>query len=74
MRSHIHTTAAAAGALAAVAALLAAAPPASAAGTRDATADVLADRDVTCAHRRPRWSPCRPGRRRTTGCSGARGR
>ncbi|MFI6404091.1 autotransporter [Streptomyces sp. NPDC050548] len=47
MRSHIHTTAAAAGALAAVAALLVSAPPASAAGTRDATADVLADRDVT---------------------------
>ncbi|MER7179662.1 autotransporter [Streptomyces hyaluromycini] len=53
MRSHLHTTAAAAGALAA---LLASAPPASAAsaavpaaesGTRDVTADVLADRDVT---------------------------
>ncbi|MFG3020100.1 autotransporter [Streptomyces sp. NPDC048254] len=44
MRSHLHTTAAAAGALAA---LLASAPPASAAGPRDVTADVLADRDVT---------------------------
>lgn len=47
MRSHLHTTAAAAGALAAVAALLTAAPPAVAAGPRDVTADVLADRDVT---------------------------
>ena len=47
MRSHTHKTAAAAGALAAVAALLAIAPPAAAAGTRDVTADVLADRDVT---------------------------
>ncbi|MFD3497177.1 autotransporter-associated beta strand repeat-containing protein [Streptomyces sp. NPDC058678] len=47
MRSHTHKTAAAAGALAAVAALLATAPPAAAAGTRDVTADVLADRDVT---------------------------
>ncbi|MER7839001.1 autotransporter [Streptomyces sp. NPDC096040] len=44
MRSHLHTTAAAVGALAA---LLASAPPASAAGPRDITADVLADRDVT---------------------------
>ncbi|MDL5204503.1 autotransporter-associated beta strand repeat-containing protein [Streptomyces sp. ALI-76-A] len=47
MRSHTHTTAAAAGALAAVAALLLPAAPASAAGARDVTADVLADRDVT---------------------------
>ncbi|MDC2960817.1 autotransporter [Streptomyces gilvifuscus] len=47
MRSHIHKTAAAAGALAAVAALLAAGGPAAAADVRDATADVLADRDVT---------------------------
>ncbi|WP_340375069.1 autotransporter [Streptomyces sp. SS7] len=47
MRSPLHTSAAAAGALAAVAALLATAPPAVAAGTRDVTADVLADRDVT---------------------------
>ncbi|WP_217236772.1 autotransporter [Streptomyces sp. AC555_RSS877] len=47
MRSHTHKTAAAAGALAAVAALLATAPPATAAGNRDVTADVLADRDVT---------------------------
>ncbi|MFI8230819.1 autotransporter [Streptomyces sp. NPDC085900] len=47
MRSHIHKTAAAAGALAAVAALLATGGPAAAAGVRDATADVLADRDVT---------------------------
>ncbi|MES5818714.1 autotransporter [Streptomyces sp. RG80] len=46
MRSHTHKTAAAAGALAAVA-LLVTAPPAAAAGTRDATADVLAGRDVT---------------------------
>ncbi|MFJ9894483.1 autotransporter [Streptomyces sp. NPDC091280] len=46
MRSHTHKTAAAVGALA-TAALLVAVPPASAAGTRDATADVLADRDVT---------------------------
>ncbi|MFE9439974.1 autotransporter [Streptomyces sp. NPDC006602] len=46
MRSHTHKTAAAAGALAAMAALLAAAPPATAAGARDVTADVLADRDV----------------------------
>ncbi|MEU0026091.1 autotransporter [Streptomyces sp. NPDC006335] len=46
MRSHFHRTAAAAGALAAVA-LLATAPPALAAGPRDATADVLAGRDVT---------------------------
>lgn len=44
VRSHLHTTAAAVGALAA---LLASAPPASAAGPRDVTADVLADRDVT---------------------------
>ncbi|TQJ90773.1 autotransporter [Streptomyces sp. SLBN-31] len=47
MRSHIHKTSAAAGALAAVAALLATGGPAAAAGVRDATADVLADRDVT---------------------------
>ncbi|MER5511755.1 autotransporter [Streptomyces sp. NPDC002766] len=47
MRSHIHKTAAAAGALAAVAALLATGGPAAAADVRDATADVLADRDVT---------------------------
>ncbi|WP_367320112.1 autotransporter [Streptomyces sp. HUAS ZL42] len=49
MRSHphIHSTAAAAGALAAVAALLTTAPPAVAAGVRDVTADVLANRDVT---------------------------
>ncbi|MGW1951201.1 autotransporter-associated beta strand repeat-containing protein [Streptomyces sp. NPDC001920] len=46
MRSLIHTAAAAAGALAAVAALTVAAPPAAAA-TRDATADVLAGRNVT---------------------------
>ncbi|WP_405674050.1 autotransporter [Streptomyces canus] len=46
MRSHFHKTAAAAGALAA-AALLVTAPPASAVGSRDVTADVLADRDVT---------------------------
>ncbi|MBW8798590.1 MAG: autotransporter [Streptomyces sp.] len=44
MRTHLHTTAAAVGALAA---LLASAPPACAAGARDVTADVLADRDVT---------------------------
>lgn len=48
MRSHTpHQTAAVAGALAAVASLLCTAPPAVAAGTRDVTADVLADRDVT---------------------------
>ncbi|MFF3331022.1 autotransporter [Streptomyces sp. NPDC002888] len=47
MRSHTHTTAAAVGALAAVAALLTTAPPAVAAGSRDVTSDVLADRDVT---------------------------
>ncbi len=47
VRSQTHKTAAAAGALAAVAALLATAPPAAAAGARDVTADVLADRDVT---------------------------
>ncbi|MFK4102064.1 autotransporter [Streptomyces sp. NPDC019531] len=46
MRSHFHRTAAAAGALAAVA-LTVSAPPALAAGSRDVTADVLADRDVT---------------------------
>ncbi|MFJ5302548.1 autotransporter [Streptomyces sp. NPDC088350] len=46
MRSHTHKTAAAVGALATVA-FLVTAPPASAAGTRDATADVLANRDVT---------------------------
>ncbi|MFF4116036.1 hypothetical protein ACFY0P_21535 [Streptomyces sp. NPDC001714] len=44
MRTLLHTTAAAAGALAA---LLASAPPVLAAGARDVTADVLADRDVT---------------------------
>ncbi|MGW0421769.1 autotransporter [Streptomyces sp. NPDC003015] len=44
MRSQIHQTAAAVGALVT---LLAWAPPALAAGPRDATADVLADRDVT---------------------------
>ncbi|MFG2575168.1 autotransporter [Streptomyces sp. NPDC048481] len=49
MRSPLHTSTAAAGALAAVAALLAVAPPAVAAGVRDVTADVLADRDVTLA-------------------------
>ncbi|KOU61970.1 autotransporter [Streptomyces sp. MMG1533] len=47
VHSHTHKTAAAAGALAAVAALLSTAPPAAAAGARDVTADVLADRDVT---------------------------
>ena len=46
VRSHIHKTAAAAGALAAIA-LMVTAPPALAAGARDVTADVLADRDVT---------------------------
>ncbi|MET7730460.1 autotransporter [Streptomyces sp. NPDC005402] len=46
MRSHFHRTAAAAGALAAVA-LMVTAPQALAAGPRDVTADVLADRDVT---------------------------
>ncbi|MET8079910.1 autotransporter [Streptomyces sp. NPDC005303] len=46
MCSHFHRTAAVAGALAA-AALMVTAPPAQAAGIRDATADVLADRDVT---------------------------
>ncbi|WP_409468832.1 autotransporter [Streptomyces sp. HC307] len=46
MRSQIHRTAAAAGALAAVA-LMVTVPPAAAAGPRDVTADVLADRDVT---------------------------
>ena len=46
MRSHTHKTAAAAGALATVA-FLVTAPPAAAAGTRDVTADVLADRNVT---------------------------
>ncbi|MFI7412201.1 autotransporter [Streptomyces sp. NPDC049627] len=46
MHSLTHKTAAAAGALAAVAALAVAAPPAAAA-SRDVTADVLADRDVT---------------------------
>ncbi|MFJ9372793.1 autotransporter [Streptomyces sp. NPDC101455] len=46
MRSQTRKTSAAVGALATVA-LLVGAPPASAAGTRDATADVLADRDVT---------------------------
>ncbi|MFF1304192.1 autotransporter [Streptomyces sp. NPDC058307] len=44
MRSQIHQTAAAVGALVT---LLAWAPPALAAGPRDATADVLANRDVT---------------------------
>lgn len=47
MRSHTHKTAAAAGALAAVAALTVIAPPAAAAGPRDVSSDVLADRDVT---------------------------
>ncbi|SHH81714.1 autotransporter [Streptomyces sp. 3214.6] len=47
MHSPLHTSSAIAGALAAVAALLAAAPPAVAAGARDVTADVLANRDVT---------------------------
>ena len=46
VRSHTHKTSAAVGALATVA-LLVGAPPASAVGTRDATADVLANRDVT---------------------------
>jgi autotransporter-associated beta strand protein len=46
VRSHFHRTAAVAGALAAVT-LTVTAPPASAAGPRDVTADVLADRDVT---------------------------
>ncbi|WP_189267026.1 autotransporter [Streptomyces fuscichromogenes] len=44
MRTLLHTTAAAVGALTA---LLASAPPVLAAGARDVTADVLADRDVT---------------------------
>lgn len=47
MRSPLHTSAATAGALASLAALLALAPPALAAGARDVTADVLANRDVT---------------------------
>jgi autotransporter-associated beta strand protein len=46
VRSQTHKTSAAVGALATVA-FLVGAPPASAAGARDATADVLADRDVT---------------------------
>ncbi|WP_043685539.1 autotransporter [Streptomyces xylophagus] len=46
MRSHSRKTAAAVGALATVA-LLVGSSPASAAGARDATADVLANRDVT---------------------------
>ncbi|WP_405864622.1 autotransporter [Streptomyces sp. NBC_01515] len=46
MRSQTRKTSAAIGALTTVA-LLVGAPPASAAGARDATADVLADRDVT---------------------------
>ncbi|MFF4058671.1 autotransporter [Streptomyces sp. NPDC001668] len=46
MRSHFHRTAAVAGALTA-AALMVTAPPALAAGPRDVTADVLADREVT---------------------------
>ncbi len=46
VRSHTHKTAAAVGALAAAAWMLTA-PPATAAGARDVTADVLADRDVT---------------------------
>ncbi|GAB2859311.1 autotransporter-associated beta strand repeat-containing protein [Streptomyces deserti] len=46
MHSHFHRTAAAVGALAAVA-FMVTAPPARAAGPRDVTADVLADRDVT---------------------------
>ncbi|MFC4498183.1 MULTISPECIES: autotransporter [Streptomyces] len=49
MRSPLHIPAAATGALVAVAALLATAPPAVAAGVRDVTADVLANRDVTLA-------------------------
>ncbi|WP_460070681.1 autotransporter-associated beta strand repeat-containing protein [Streptomyces sp. YKOK-I1] len=47
MRSPLHISSAAVGALAAVAALLVTAPPAVAAGARDVTADVLANRDVT---------------------------
>ncbi|MEU1181034.1 autotransporter [Streptomyces sp. NPDC005820] len=47
MRTPLHPSSAAVGALAAVAALLATAPPAVAAGVRDVTADVLANRDVT---------------------------
>ncbi|MFF6806607.1 autotransporter-associated beta strand repeat-containing protein [Streptomyces sp. NPDC012616] len=46
MRSPFLTSAAAFGVLAAVASVLVAAPPAVAAGPRDVTADVLADRDV----------------------------
>jgi autotransporter-associated beta strand protein len=46
VRSHTHKTAAAVGALAAVA-FVVTVPSAAAAGTRDVTADVLADRDVT---------------------------
>ncbi|MDQ0687003.1 autotransporter-associated beta strand protein [Streptomyces achromogenes] len=46
MRSPFLTSAAALGVLAAVASVLVAAPPAVAAGPRDVTADVLADRDV----------------------------
>lgn len=49
MRSPLHTSAAVVGALATVAALVATAPPAAAADTRDVTADVLANRDVTLA-------------------------
>ncbi len=48
VRSQTHRTAAAVGALAAVAALVTA-PPSFAAGPRDVTADVLANRDVTLA-------------------------
>ncbi len=48
VRTHIHKTASAAGALA-VTALMLGAPTATAAGPRDATADVLAGRDVTLA-------------------------
>ncbi len=47
VRSPLHISSAAVGALAAVAALLVTAPPAVAAGARDVTADVLANRDVT---------------------------
>ncbi|MGW2614982.1 autotransporter [Streptomyces sp. NPDC001500] len=47
MRSPFHTSTAVVGALTAVAALLAVGPAAMAAGVRDVTADVLANRDVT---------------------------
>ncbi|MEH0547786.1 autotransporter-associated beta strand repeat-containing protein [Streptomyces sp. B21-105] len=49
MRSPFPTSAAVLGVLTAVAALLVTAPPAAAAGPRDVTADVLADRDVNLA-------------------------